>query len=108
VTLLARVFPHLPDNNNTLSGNRTSSRSGYHNLFSVDLRAVCNFCAAATIQTASSTPARSVGSCVLTDRRFLAKDRNQHHHRDVKSCKQESTSSLPPRANRPSLKVQGK
>ncbi|KNF00841.1 hypothetical protein PSTG_05975 [Puccinia striiformis f. sp. tritici PST-78] len=87
VTLLARVFPHLPDNDNTLSGNGTLLRSentpGYHNLFSVDLRVVCNFCAAATIQTASSTPARSVGSCALTDRRFLAKDRNQHHHSDV-------------------------
>ncbi|KAI7956827.1 hypothetical protein MJO28_003922, partial [Puccinia striiformis f. sp. tritici] len=57
-------------------------------LFSVDLRVVCNFCAAATIQTASSTPARSVGSCALTDRRFLAK---------------ESTSSLPAKSKQAKL-----
>ncbi|POW11140.1 hypothetical protein PSHT_08483 [Puccinia striiformis] len=71
----------------------------------LDLRVICNSCATATIQTSSPTSARSVVGCVLTDRKSPAKDGNQHHQRDVKSCEQQSTSSLPTRNKR--IKLEG-
>ncbi|KAH9460412.1 hypothetical protein Pst134EB_008585 [Puccinia striiformis f. sp. tritici] len=53
----------------------------------------------------SNNHSRSVVGCVLTDRKSPAKDGNQHHQRDVKSCEQQSTSSLPTRNKR--IKLEG-